>query len=93
MRIMQTSVCERNCYYCPFQAGRDYRRVSLTPEELAEAFDQMQRKKLVDGLFLSSGVVGVFYSVLLNRHASDPDYSSEIIDMLQCIGELPFDHE
>jgi CubicO group peptidase (beta-lactamase class C family) len=42
---------------------------------------------------LSSGVVGVFYSVLLNRHASDPDYSSEIIDMLQCIGELPFDNE
>ncbi|MBN1994222.1 MAG: radical SAM protein [Anaerolineae bacterium] len=58
MRIMQTSACERNCYYCPFQAGRNYQRVSLTPEELAEAFDQMQRKKLVDGLFLSSGVAG-----------------------------------
>ena len=42
---------------------------------------------------LSSGVVGVFYSVLLNRHASDPDYSSEIIDMLQGIGELSFDNE
>jgi predicted DNA-binding helix-hairpin-helix protein len=58
MRIMQTSACERNCYYCPFQAGRNYQRVSLTPEELASAFDQMQRKKLVDGLFLSSGVAG-----------------------------------
>jgi predicted DNA-binding helix-hairpin-helix protein len=58
MRIMQTSACERNCYYCPFQAGRNYRRVSLMPEELAEAFDRMQRKKLVDGLFLSSGIVG-----------------------------------
>lgn len=58
MRIMQTSACERNCYYCPFQAGRNYRRVSLTPEELAAAFDQMQRKKLVDGLFLSSGIIG-----------------------------------
>jgi predicted DNA-binding helix-hairpin-helix protein len=58
MRIMQTSACERNCYYCPFQAGRNYRRVSLTPEELAAAFDQMQRRKLVDGLFLSSGIIG-----------------------------------
>lgn len=58
MRIMQTSACERNCYYCPFQAGRNYRRVNLTPEELAAAFDQMQRKKLVDGLFLSSGIIG-----------------------------------
>jgi predicted DNA-binding helix-hairpin-helix protein len=58
MRIMQTSACERNCYYCPFRAGRDYLRLSLTPEELAAAFDQMQRKKLVDGLFLSSGITG-----------------------------------
>ncbi len=58
MRIMQTSACERGCYYCPFQAGRNYRRVSLTPDELAGSFDQMQRRKLVDGLFLSSGIVG-----------------------------------
>jgi predicted DNA-binding helix-hairpin-helix protein len=58
MRIMQTSACEQNCHYCPFQAGHNYRRVSLQPEELAAAFDQMQRKKLVDGLFLSSGIVG-----------------------------------
>ena len=58
MRIMQTSACERNCYYCPFRAGRNYRRMSLAPDELADAFDQMQRKKLVDGLFLSSGIIG-----------------------------------
>ncbi|MCG3209468.1 MAG: hypothetical protein FOGNACKC_03095 [Anaerolineae bacterium] len=57
MRIMQTSACERNCFYCPFRAGRNYRRVSLLPEELAGAFDQMQRAKLVDGLFLSSGII------------------------------------
>lgn len=58
MRIMQTSACEHNCHYCPFQAGKNYRRVMLKPEELAAAFDQMQRKKLVDGLFLSSGIIG-----------------------------------
>lgn len=58
MRTMQTSACELNCRYCPFQAGRNYQRVSFKPEELATAFDQMQRKRLVDGLFLSSGVVG-----------------------------------
>lgn len=58
MRIMQTSVCEQNCRYCPFRAGRDFRRLSLQPAELAAAFDQMQRRKLVDGLFLSSGVAG-----------------------------------
>jgi predicted DNA-binding helix-hairpin-helix protein len=58
MRIMQTSACERNCHYCPFQAGRNYQRVSLKPEELAATFDHMQRKKLIDGLFLSSGIIG-----------------------------------
>lgn len=58
MRTMQTSACERNCYYCPFQAGRNYQRVSFKPEELAAAFDQMQQKKLVEGLFLSSGIIG-----------------------------------
>ncbi len=58
MRVMQTSACEHNCRYCPFQAGQNYRRVWLKPEELALAFDQMQRKKLVDGLFLSSGIIG-----------------------------------
>ncbi|MBI1877526.1 MAG: radical SAM protein [Chloroflexi bacterium] len=58
LRTMQTSACERNCYYCPFQAGRDYRRISFKPEELAATFDQMQRKRLVDGLFLSSGIIG-----------------------------------
>ena len=42
---------------------------------------------------LESGVVGVFYSVLENREASDPDYSAEIIHMLQCIGELSFESE
>jgi len=57
MRIMQSSACVRNCYYCPFQAGRNYQRVTLTPDELASSFDQMQRKKLVDGLFLSSGII------------------------------------
>jgi predicted DNA-binding helix-hairpin-helix protein len=58
MRIMQTSACERNCYYCPFQAGRNYRRVTLAPTELAASFHQMEQKKLVDGLFLSSGIIG-----------------------------------
>ncbi|GAB4440344.1 MAG: putative DNA modification/repair radical SAM protein [Anaerolineae bacterium] len=58
MRTMLTSACERNCYYCPFQAGRNFRRVSLTPEELAKSFDEMRRAKVVDGLFLSNGIIG-----------------------------------
>lgn len=58
MKVMQTSACEKNCFYCGFRAGRDFRRETLEPEELARAFDQMWRRGLVEGLFLSSGVAG-----------------------------------
>lgn len=58
LRILQTSACEKNCYYCPFRAGRRMRRTTLAPDDLAAAFDQMQRRGLVEGLFLSSGIVG-----------------------------------
>jgi len=57
LKTMLTSVCERNCYYCPFRAGRDYRRATLQPDEIADLFMQMVRAGLVKGLFLSSGVV------------------------------------
>jgi len=57
LKTMLTSVCERNCFYCPFRAGRDYRRATFQPDELASLFDQMVRANLVEGLFLSSGVV------------------------------------
>ncbi len=58
LKTLLTSACERNCYYCPFRAGRDYRRTSLKPEEMAQAFDAMHRAGIVQGMFLSSGVAG-----------------------------------
>ncbi len=57
LKTMLTSACERNCVYCPFQAGRAYRRVTFTPDEMAKNFDDMRRAKLVNGLFLSSGIL------------------------------------
>jgi putative DNA modification/repair radical SAM protein len=58
LKILQSNVCQKDCYYCANRASRDFRRVSFAPEELARAFDQMHRKGLVKGLFLSSGVCG-----------------------------------
>lgn len=58
LKILQTSACEKNCYYCPFRAGRRMRRATLTSDELAAAFSQMVQKRLVKGLFLSSGIIG-----------------------------------
>jgi predicted DNA-binding helix-hairpin-helix protein len=59
LKTMVTTACEKNCFYCPFRAGRGKtRRVTFKPDELAQTFDRMQRAKLVDGIFLSSGIIG-----------------------------------
>jgi predicted DNA-binding helix-hairpin-helix protein len=58
LKTMLTTACERNCYYCPFRAGRTKTpRITVTPDELASGFDQLQRAGQVDGLFLSSGII------------------------------------
>lgn len=58
LKGMMTTACELNCNYCPFRAGRSkIRRVTFKPDELASTFDELQRARLVDGLFLSSGIV------------------------------------
>jgi predicted DNA-binding helix-hairpin-helix protein len=57
LKTMQTTACERNCHYCPFRAGRSFRRASFTPDELADSFMRMQRAGMVEGLFLSSGII------------------------------------
>ena len=58
LKTMVTTACEKNCFYCPFRAGRGkMQRVSFKPDELAKTFDDMQRAKLVDGMFLSSGII------------------------------------
>jgi len=58
LKTLLTSACERDCNYCPFRAGRDFRRVTLSPQELAGAFDRIHRSGKVKGIFLSSGVAG-----------------------------------
>jgi predicted DNA-binding helix-hairpin-helix protein len=58
LKTLLTSACERDCYYCPFRAGRDFRRATLKPDEMAQAFIAMQRAGIVEGLFLSSGIAG-----------------------------------
>lgn len=58
LKTLLTSACERNCYYCPFRAGRDFRRATFKPEEFARLFMQLHTKGIADGLFISSGVAG-----------------------------------
>jgi len=57
LKTLLTSVCERDCFYCPFRQGRDFRRATFTPDEFAKVFMFMHNKGMVEGIFLSSGVI------------------------------------
>ncbi len=58
LKAMNTTACELDCSYCVFRSGMDTRRVSFTPDEMADGFFRLYQAGLVEGLFLSSGVVG-----------------------------------
>lgn len=58
LKAMLTTACERNCFYCPFRAGRSQmKRLTFTPDELAGGLDTLQRAGQVQGMFLSSGII------------------------------------
>jgi predicted DNA-binding helix-hairpin-helix protein len=57
LKTMLTTACERNCNYCPFRAGRKMRRQTVKPEEMAKTFLQVYKAGMVEGLFLSSGII------------------------------------
>ncbi len=57
-KVLQTNVCTNDCAYCVNQVGRDRPRAYFQPHELASLFMELHRKRLVRGLFLSSGVAG-----------------------------------
>jgi len=58
LKSVITSVCERNCNYCAFRSGRDFRRATFTPDEMADTFLDLYNQKIAQGLFLSSGIAG-----------------------------------
>ena len=58
LKTMLTSACERDCAYCAFRQGRDFRRATFTPDELAQLFVRLHGKSIAEGLFLSSGIAG-----------------------------------
>jgi len=58
LKALMTTACERNCFYCPFRAGRSMtQRMTFSSDEIASAFDTLLRANRVDGIFLSSGII------------------------------------
>jgi predicted DNA-binding helix-hairpin-helix protein len=58
LKTLLSSACERDCTYCACRKGRDFRRVTFDPDELARLFMRLHRKGIAEGIFLSSGVAG-----------------------------------
>lgn len=56
LKTLLSSACERDCFYCPFRAGRDFRRATFKPQEFANLFSELSRKGAAEGIFLSSGI-------------------------------------
>ncbi len=55
-KVLLTNACVNDCAYCVNRVARDGPRRAFKPEELAKLFMQMYSRRLVRGLFLSSGV-------------------------------------
>lgn len=58
LKSLLTSVCENNCAYCGIRWARDSRRVTFTPDEMADLFLKLHGVGACEGLFLSSGIAG-----------------------------------
>jgi predicted DNA-binding helix-hairpin-helix protein len=58
LKTLLSSACERDCFYCPFRAGRDFRRATFKPDEFAGLFSKMNQSGMAEGVFLSSGLAG-----------------------------------
>ncbi len=58
LKVLMTNYCVYDCKYCVNRCSNDVPRAAFTPEELAELTIGFYRRNYIEGLFLSSGVVG-----------------------------------
>jgi predicted DNA-binding helix-hairpin-helix protein len=58
MRVMFTDFCKMDCFYCPNSHWVPRKRYAFKVDELANAFMEMHRRHMVNGMFLSSGIAG-----------------------------------
>lgn len=58
LKVLMTNYCLYDCQYCVNRVSNDVPRASFTPDELAELTVQFYRRNYIEGLFLSSAVMG-----------------------------------
>lgn len=57
-KTLLTNSCAGECTYCPNRCGRESTKASLSPEEIAKITWSFYRRNAIEGLFLSSGIIG-----------------------------------
>ena len=80
LKVLMSNACSFDCAYCVNRSSASCPRATFTPRELAELTVDFYKRNYIEGLFLSSGVLGT------------PDATTE--RMISCLellrGELRF---
>ncbi len=58
LKILLTNECIFDCKYCINRCSNDVPRAAFTPEEICELTIGFYRRNYIEGLFLSSGILG-----------------------------------
>lgn len=78
LKVLMTNCCAFDCKYCVNRRSNDTPRATFSPKELADLTIEFYRRNYIEGLFLSSGVLGT------------PDYTTE--RMIECLRLLRQDY-
>lgn len=58
LKVLMSNVCSYNCAYCNNRRSNDIPRAAFSPQELAQLTMEFYRRNYIEGLFISSAVVG-----------------------------------
>ena len=58
LKVLMSNDCAYDCAYCVNRRSADCRRATFTPQELCDLTMEFYRRNYIEGLFLSSAVVG-----------------------------------
>ena len=58
LKVLMSNACAYDCQYCVNRRSNDVPRATFSPPELAELTIQFYRRNYIEGLFLSSAVIG-----------------------------------
>ena len=58
LKVLFSNACKYDCAYCVNRRSNDIPRATFTPKELIDLTLEFYRRNYIEGLFLSSAVVG-----------------------------------